>query len=403
MASSPHRGTTMPFSALPIPDLLAEASPTPDELLDSDVETVLDLDLSVDAVQATAAAPVLPEESSSLPPPSAPPTLCLVNPSIVLLDPHLLRFSADYNRDEASFDTPDFKELCRSVAAHGGNLQPICVVERVDEQGQTYNEVVFGELRVRACRQAEVKVKAMVMQSRSDLDNAVLRLGENRGRKDLAPLEFGRQVKRVLDDPSSGLNRTQLAKILGCHPGHVGRGYELASLPVGILEAFDAPLELQFAHMLPLKQGYAAQPTAMLQEAERIREELEPLSTKGVIERFLQAVQAAEAKAKEDNSPTAVEVGAESGLASSNPTQPPQPPRPIQTQGREIGRWDVLPSGAITLVIEAPMSDHQRHELVDALVRQLEHKVFKTATSKKAAGKAKAAEDQSGAAAGELS
>lgn len=400
MASSPHRGTTMPFSALPIPDLLAEASPAPDELLAPDVETALDLDLSVDTAHATAAVPVLPEEPSPLPPPSAPPTLCLVNPSIVLLDPHLLRFSADYNRDEASFDTSDFKELCRSVAAHGGNLQPICVVERVDEQGQTYHEVVFGELRVRACRQAEVKVQAMVMQSRSDLDNAVLRLGENRGRKDLAPLEFGRQVKRVLDDPSSGLNRTQLAKILGCHPGHVGRGYELASLPAGILDAFDAPLELQFAHMLPLKQGYAAQPTAMLQEAERIREELEPLSTKGVIERLLQAVQAAEAKVKDG---TAGEVGAESGLASSKPIEAPQPPRPIQTQGREIGRWDVLPSGAITLVIEAPMSDHQRHELVEALVRQLEHKVFKTPTSKKAVGKAKAAEDQSGAAVGEQS
>lgn len=400
MASSPHRGTTMPFSALPIPDLLAEASSTPDELLAPDVETVLDLDLSVDTAHATAAAPVLPEEPSPLPPPSAPPTLCLVNPSIVLLDPHLLRFSADYNRDEASFDTPDFKELCRSVAAHGGNLQPICVVELVDEQGQTYHEVVFGELRVRACRQAEVKVRAMVMQSRSGLDNALLRLGENRGRKDLAPLEFGRQVKRVLDDPSSGLNRAQLAKILGCHPSHVGRGYELASLPLSMLDAFDAPLELQFAHMLPLKQGYAAQPTAMLQEAERIREELEPLSTKSVIERLLQAVQAAEAQAKEG---AAGELGAESGLASSKPIEPPPPLRLIQTQGREIGRWDVLPSGAITLVIETPMSDHQRHELVDALVRQLEHKVFKTATSKKTAGKAKVAEVQSGAAAGELS
>ena len=116
MASSPHRGTTMPFSALPIPDLLAEASPAPDELLDSDVETVLDLDLSVDAAQATAAAPVLPEEPSSLPPPSAPPTLCLADPSIVFLDPHLLRFSADYNRDEASFDTPDFKAWPHMVA-----------------------------------------------------------------------------------------------------------------------------------------------------------------------------------------------------------------------------------------------------------------------------------------------
>lgn len=49
------------------------------------------------------------------------------------------------------------------------------------------------------------------------------------------------------------------------------------------------------------------------------------------------------------------------------------------------------------------MSDHQREELVGALVWQLEHKVFRTATPKKTAGKAKAAEDQSGTVVGELS
>ncbi|MEH3084971.1 MAG: ParB/RepB/Spo0J family partition protein [Xylophilus ampelinus] len=410
MASSLHPGTTFVPSFVvtampPIPDVPADVLPVSALPLDRGVDIDIDLDLLEGAASAAVAAPVTPVlPALASPPPSAPPALELANPSVVLLDPHLLRFSSDYNRDEASFETASFKELCRSIAAHGGNLQPIGVIERVDDKGQSYHQVVFGELRVRACRHTQVQVRAMVLHSRCGLDSALLRLGENRGRQDLAPLEFGRQVKRVLDDPGSGLNRTQLAKILGCHPGHVGRGYELASLPESILDAFDSPLELQFAHMLPLKNGYAAQPAAMLQEAALIRDALEPLSTKDVMERLLQAVQQAEAKAKASALASGEEGGSvQEGLAPCKSAEPLPTPRPIRTQGREIGRWEVLPTGAIALVIEASMSDHQREELVDALVRQLEHKVFRTAAPKKTAGKAKAAEDQSGAAAEELS
>jgi ParB family chromosome partitioning protein len=261
------------------------------------------------------------------------------------------------NRDEASFDTADFKELQRSVVAHGGNLQPICVVERIDADGQPFNEVVFGERRVRACREAGTKVRAMVMRSRSAMDQALLRLGENRGRRELAPLEFGRQVKHVLDDASSGLNRTQLAKILGCHAGHVGRAYELASLPSAILDAFESALELQYAHMLPLKRAYEAAPAAVLQEAERIREDLDPLATASVIERLEQAAQRAqvEQQAKECGNAD-VEGDGGRGLASSKSSTTAQPPQPIRAKGQDIGRWAVLPSGSITLQIDAPMS-----------------------------------------------
>ncbi len=412
MASSLHPGTpsvpSFVVTATPsIPDVHADVLTVSALPLDRDVDIDIDLGLLEGGASAAVAAPVTlvqPALASPSPPPSAPPALDLANPSVVFLDPHGVRFSSDYNRDEASFDTASFKELCRSIAAHGGNLQPIGVIERVDDKGQTYHQVVFGELRVRACRHTQVQVRAMVLHSGCSLDSALLRLGENRGRQDLAPLEFGRQVKRVLDDPGSGLNRAQLAKILGCHPGHVGRGYELASLPEPILDAFESPLELQFAHMLPLKNGYAAQPAAMLQEAALIRDALEPLSTKDVMERLLQAVQQAEAKAKASVLTLGEEDGSvQEGLAPRKSAGPLPPPRPIRTQGREIGRWEVLPTGAIALVIEASMSDHQREELVDALVRQLEHKVFRTAAPKKTAGKAKTAEDQGGAAAGELS
>lgn len=390
--SSKHLPSSVAVATPPIPDLVPDPSPS--------VEAVLDLDLSEGApppqaspssysppaamapVPIAVAASVSPSLPPQLPPP--PPTLDLVNPSIILFDPWLLRFSAAYNRDEASFDTPDFKELLRSVIAHGGNLQPICVVERIDADGQPFYEVVFGERRVRACREAGVKVRAMVMQSRSSMDNTLLRLGENRGRRELAPLEFGRQVKHVLDDPSSGLNRTQLAKILGCHAGHVGRAYELASLPSVILNAFESPLELQYAHMLPLKRAYEAQPVAVLLEAERIREELDPLATAAIIDRLEQAAQRAQAErqAKEGGNAD-TEDGGRRELASCKSIAAASQPQPIRAKGRAIGYWQRLPSGAITLQIDERMSDFQREELVASMVEQLERKVMKVAAAKR--------------------
>ena len=389
--SGKHLPSSVAAATPPIPDLISALSPSTDAMLDLDLSDgtpppqASPSSSSPPSAMAPVSAAVAASVSPSLPPqlPPPPPTLDLVNPSIILFDPWLLRFSAAYNRDEASFDTPDFKELLRSVIAHSGNLQPIFVVERIDADGKTFHEVVFGERRVRACREAGVKVRAMVMQSRSAMDNALLRLGENRGRRELAPLEFGRQVKHVLDDSSSGLNRTRLARILGCHAGHIGRAYELASLPSAILEAFEAPLELQYAHMLPLKRAYEAQPVAVLLEAERIREELDPLTTAAVVERLEHAAQRAQAErqAKEGGNAD-TEDGGGRELASCKSSTVARPPQPIWVKGQDIGRWEVLPNGSITLQIDAPMSQFQREELVAAMVAQLERKVFKVQVAK---------------------
>lgn len=387
LQSSKHLPSSVAVATPPMSDPVSG----PPSATDAELDLDLDLDLSdgaapsaVAPASATVAASVsaaVPPPSPSLSPPS--PTLDLVNLSIVFLDPWLLRFGAAYNRDEASFDTPDFKELVRSVIAHNGNLQPICVVERVDADGQTFYEVVFGERRVRACREAGVKVRAMVMRSRSAMDNALLRLGENRGRRELAPLEFGRQVKQVLDDPGSGLNRAQLAKILGCHAGHVGRAYELASLPNTILEAFEAPLELQYAHMLPLKRAYEAAPEAVQKEAERIREELDTLTTVAVVERLEQAAQRVQAKPNPNAGNAEAEQTGGQALASCKPSAVATPPQPIRAKGKDIGSWQVLPSGSITLQIDEEMSRFQKEELVAAMVELLERKVIKDATVKR--------------------
>lgn len=344
------------------------------------------------ASSAYPASPASPELAPRLTLP--PPTLDLANQTIVLLDPSLLRWSQDYNREDGSFEGPHFRELVRSVIAHNGNLQPVCVVEQIDDQGNTYYTVVFGELRVRACREAQLPVRAMVMRSRPALESSLLRLGENRGRKELAPIEFGRQVKRVLDDPNCSLSKTQLAKMLGCHPGHVGRAYELASLSAAILEAFTHPLELQYAHMLPLKRAYEAQSSAVLEEAWAIREEFEPLSTDAVVERLVKAA---------NNATQEKKGGGVSEEGEASPAKKPSAttsPKRIRVKGRDIGRWEVMPTGAITLQIDEPMSELQRQELLTLVAAQVEENILKPKKAKDAA-RVQMAEDAPQAVAGE--
>lgn len=381
----------------------------------SAAELPLDLDLSGDAppvspcheipvaeplspvpIPASPASPVL-SPRLTLP----PPALDLANQTIVLLDPSLLRWSQDYNREDGSFEGPHFRELVRSVIAHNGNLQPVCVVEQVDEQGNTYYTVVFGELRVRACREAQLPVRAMVMRSRPALESSLLRLGENRGRKELAPIEFGRQVKRVLDDPNCSLSKTQLAKMLGCHPGHVGRAYELASLSPVILEAFTHPLELQYAHMLPLKRAYEAQSSAVLEEAWAIREEFEPLSTDAVVERLVKAADRANNANKTTQDKKGSAVSEEGEATPAKKPSATTSPKRIRVKGRDIGRWEVMPTGAITLQIDEPMSELQRQELLTLVAAQFEENILKPKKAKDAA-RVQVAVDASQAAAGEV-
>jgi hypothetical protein len=85
MASSSHHAKPSPSSVatatLGIPELVSESSQS--------ISALLDLDLSEESP---------PPPSSSSPsviaPVLPPPTLDLANPSIILLDPWLLRFSA---------------------------------------------------------------------------------------------------------------------------------------------------------------------------------------------------------------------------------------------------------------------------------------------------------------------
>lgn len=309
-------------------------------------------------------------------PAEAPPTTFdLVDQSIVLLDPHLVVVGAEYNRSAESFDDEAFNELRGSIAAHRTNVQPICVVERIDSEGKTRHELVFGERRLRACRVENVSVRAMVMQERSGTGKALLRLSENRGRRELLPLEFGRQVKAVLDDHSSGLDKRRLAAILGCSPGHVGRAYFLASLPPEVMIAFKKPLELQYAYVARLRSALDGSPDAVAQEAERIRDELEPVATPVVVDRLERAAEKAAAHA------TAEVSEPKGNVASARGTAPSTKPQILRSAaGREIGHWEVLPSGSVAFQINESMSELDREALAAALVKQVETRVLKSAS-----------------------
>lgn len=280
--------------------------------------------------------------------------------SVLLLDPNIVRIPDDMpNRDESSFNDEAFDELRRSILASGRNLQPIGVSETRQDDGSVSYRLVFGARRLRACRQSRLNVRAIVIRSDSIVDEALQRLHENRGRKDLTPFEFGRQVKHVLDgeDVLDGkkLTRAQLAERLGCHAGHIGRAYELACLPPQVLRAFAQPNDLRFEDMLPLKRAWSSNPQAVQAEVEIILQGEPPPAAK-VVKRLVQS--------------------ASNKLASCKPL-PATAARAFQAAGRDVGKWHVLADGGLTLEISAAMSDAQREALVAQVAHYIERKVFK--------------------------
>jgi ParB family chromosome partitioning protein len=280
------------------------------------------------------------------------------------------------NRFESSFEGQEFAELCRSIKATGTNLQPIAVREMTQPDGTVRYDLVFGERRLRACGAIGIKVRALVAQRDSVAADPLHRLGENMGRKDLSALEFGLQVKHVLDG-GLGFTKTTLAARLGCSLGHIGRAYDLASLPVAVLSAFQKPNELQFRDMLPLRRAYASDPDAVAAEAERILQEPEPPPTSTVVRRLVDA--------------------GNLELAPCKPEHDPVKPQPMRCGERDIGNWRLLPTGAVALEIMASMSDLQRQGLVQHIQTYVERKVL---GRKAAASAADLSQSEAGAAEG---
>jgi ParB family chromosome partitioning protein len=183
------------------------------------------------------------------------------------LDPRTIKASKYANRHDKSFDGAEFSELKAEIESAGGNVQAIKVRPIPGSEPQGY-EVVFGHRRHRACLELGIDVLATV----ESIDDKALFMEmdrENRQRADLRPYEQGVMYVRALDDGLFSSNR-KLAEDLGVDVGGVGKLVTLAKLPGDVLNAFESPLDIQFAWGSLLAASIQKDPDAVLHRAREV-------------------------------------------------------------------------------------------------------------------------------------
>ena len=118
------------------------------------------------------------------------------------------RIIANTYQPRSEFDQAALEELTASVQAHGV-LQPVMVRPR----GGGRFELIAGERRYRAARQAGLTRIPAVVRQMTDEESLTVALIENIQREDLNAMEAARGYKQLLDQ--FGLTQVELARQLG--------------------------------------------------------------------------------------------------------------------------------------------------------------------------------------------
>src|SRR5206468_12253719 len=127
------------------------------------------------------------------------------------------------------FDSEAGSGLADSVRATGV-VQPVLVRPRV---AGGY-ELIAGERRWRAARDAKMKTVPAVVRDADDRDSLLLGLVENVAREDLSPVEEGRGYAVLIDE--FGLSLGEVAERVGKSKPTVSNRIRLLELPDDVLE-----------------------------------------------------------------------------------------------------------------------------------------------------------------------
>ena len=130
------------------------------------------------------------------------------------------------------FDPDKLKELVESVK-HSGVIQPLIVRKK----GRQY-EIVAGERRWRAAREAGLSKVPVVIRDYDDATMMEVALVENMQRSDLDPLEEARGIQNMMD--ALGLTQEEAARKLGKSRVAVTNALRLLKLPPEVQELVTA-------------------------------------------------------------------------------------------------------------------------------------------------------------------
>lgn len=125
-----------------------------------------------------------------------------------------------------SFDQQSIDELAASIVEHG-ILQPLIVRKSIKGY-----EIVVGERRYRAAKQAKLKTVPVVVRNLNEQQMMELAVLENLQREDLTPIEEAKAYQLLMDKLS--LTQEELAKRLGKSRPHIANHVRLLSLPAKV-------------------------------------------------------------------------------------------------------------------------------------------------------------------------
>jgi ParB family chromosome partitioning protein len=132
-----------------------------------------------------------------------------------------------------TFAPQELAELTDSLKQNG-LLQPILVRRK----GDGIYELISGERRWRATKDAGLETIQAVIRNCGDEESIVLALVENLQRTDLNPMEMARAYHRMMNE--FGLTQDIIAQQVGCERSSIANVARLVNLPLEIQQLIEA-------------------------------------------------------------------------------------------------------------------------------------------------------------------
>jgi ParB family chromosome partitioning protein len=144
------------------------------------------------------------------------------------------------NQPRQRFSPQELAELTESLK-QSGLLQPILVRRK----GDGMFELISGERRWRAAKQAGLETIQAIIRNCTDEESIVLALIENLQRQDLNPIEAARAYHRMMNE--FGLTQDIIAQRVGCERSSIANTVRLLNLPIDVQRLIESG-ELSTGH-----------------------------------------------------------------------------------------------------------------------------------------------------------
>lgn len=132
-----------------------------------------------------------------------------------------------------TFSPQELAELAASLK-QSGLLQPVLVRRK----GDGMYELISGERRWRAAREAGLETIQAVIRNCSDEESILLALVENLQREDLNPMEMARAYQRMMNE--FGLTQDIIAQRVGCERSSIANVVRLINLPSEVQQLIES-------------------------------------------------------------------------------------------------------------------------------------------------------------------